>query len=374
MCVFVPPLVLLVMVWGCYRGWQRLAGRRAALWVAGSLLVTGLGDGLLLAGLPRLGLSFGPLDGPWFLFVVVRGGLAGGPLVLRRAAHDARLLGTAAFVCGLNLALSAGAAYGMYFEPFNLGLTRVDMALPAADSSLTIRAVHLTDLHVERITRRERAMLDIVEQLEADVIFLTGDYLSTAYLDDETARQDVRSILRQLHAPYGVYAVGGNVDRPAGLLAALFEDMDHITLLEDELVAWQVGGQTIYLLGVSDLDRTLERGRDRDSLRALMERVPAGAPTILLYHNPDLIETAAELGVDVYLAGHTHGGQVRLPLYGAIFTSSAYHKRYEAGLYRLGPTQLYVSRGVGLEGLFGAPRVRFLCPPEIVEITLRGEP
>jgi predicted MPP superfamily phosphohydrolase len=91
----------------------------------------------------------------------------------------------------------------------------------------------------------------------------------------------------------------------------------------------------------------------------------------LLYHTPDLIETASELGVDLYLAGHTHGGQVRLPWLGAIFTASRYGKRYEMGSYRVGRTQLYVSRGIGMEGL-GTPRVRFLCPPEIVELELGG--
>jgi hypothetical protein len=88
-----------------------------------------------------------------------------------------------------------------------------------------------------------------------------------------------------------------------------------------------------------------------------------------LYHSPDLAEAAAQAGVDLYLAGHTHGGQVRLPGWGALVTMSAYGKRFEAGQYRLGPTTLYVSRGIGLEGL-RLPRVRFLCPPEIVSIQL----
>ena len=71
------------------------------------------------------------------------------------------------------------------------------------------------------------------------------------------------------------------------------------------------------------------------------------------------------------LCGHTHGGQVRLPLFGAILTSSQLGKRYEMGLYREGNTQMYVSRGVGLEGL-SAPRVRFLAPPEVTLVTLVG--
>jgi predicted MPP superfamily phosphohydrolase len=75
--------------------------------------------------------------------------------------------------------------------------------------------------------------------------------------------------------------------------------------------------------------------------------------------------------VDLFLAGHTHGGQWRLPGFGAILTSSRFWKRYEGGAYREGGTQLYVSRGIGMEG-FGAPRARFFCPPEVVAISLGG--
>jgi hypothetical protein len=81
---------------------------------------------------------------------------------------------------------------------------------------------------------------------------------------------------------------------------------------------------------------------------------------------------AAALGVDLYLAGHTHGGQWRLPGFGAILTSSRYWKRYEAGLYCQGKTHMYVSRGLGLEG-FGAPRARFFCPPEVVNVAFGGQ-
>jgi len=121
-------------------------------------------------------------------------------------------------------------------------------------------------------------------------------------------------------------------------------------------------------VGVS-CSRDLEA--DGARLRSLLADAPPGAYTVLLYHTPDLMPQAAALGVDLYLAGHTHGGQWRLPGFGAILTSSRYWKRYEAGLYREGQTRLYVSRGLGLEG-FGTPRARFFCPPEVVALTLGG--
>ena len=94
--------------------------------------------------------------------------------------------------------------------------------------------------------------------------------------------------------------------------------------------------------------------------------------TILLFHSPDLAPQAAELGViDLHLAGHTHGGQVRVPVYGALVTSSLYFKALEMGLYQLHDMLLFVSRGVGLEGK-GAPRVRFNCRPQLKLFILRG--
>jgi hypothetical protein len=80
---------------------------------------------------------------------------------------------------------------------------------------------------------------------------------------------------------------------------------------------------------------------------------------------------AADHGIDLYLCGHTHGGQIRLPVIGAILTSSQLGKRYEMGHYHEGQTHMYVSRGVGLEGL-SAPRIRFMAPPEITLVTLVG--
>jgi predicted MPP superfamily phosphohydrolase len=92
--------------------------------------------------------------------------------------------------------------------------------------------------------------------------------------------------------------------------------------------------------------------------------VPAGAFTLLLAHSPDYVTEAAERGVDVQLSGHTHGGHLRLPLLGG-FGMPRFGRRYLMGRYQVGPTALYVSRGLG-----GVP-LRLLCPPEATIITLR---
>ena len=121
------------------------------------------------------------------------------------------------------------------------------------------------------------------------------------------------------------------------------------------------------MIGISYSDHT----RDRAALTHIMRQLPEDAYSILLYHPPDLADTAAELGIDLYLSGHTHAGQIRVPFYGALFTASIHHKQFERGRYDLGDTTLYVSRGIGMEGK-GAPRARFLSPPEVVVIDLHS--
>jgi predicted MPP superfamily phosphohydrolase len=123
----------------------------------------------------------------------------------------------------------------------------------------------------------------------------------------------------------------------------------------------------------------LERGADRIRICSLPPR-PGGADgaiaakadcTIAISHTPDQADQAAAQGVDLYLCGHTHGGQVRIPLWGAIVTNCESGKKYEAGLYRNGSTVIHTSRGLGLEPR-PAPQVRFLCRPEISLISERS--
>jgi predicted MPP superfamily phosphohydrolase len=239
-----------------------------------------------------------------------------------------------------------------------------------AANAMPIRILHISDLHIERLTRREDKLLTLVEQAQADLILITGDYLNLSYVRDPRAQADVQLLLSQLSAPFGVYAVMGSPTVDArDEIPGLFDDLS-VRLLRNEWQELDLGdGRQLVLLG---LDCSHYLPTDGRRLSELVAQSPNTAPRILLYHAPDLMPEASELGVDLYLCGHTHGGQVRLPLYGAMLTSSQLGKRYEMGYYQHGRTNLYVSRGVGLEGL-GAPRIRFLAPPEITLVTLQGK-
>jgi predicted MPP superfamily phosphohydrolase len=352
--------------------------RRQGVLAALTILLFGLLDWAMLAALPRLGLSYGPLGSSLTFFTLGRiiilllvltsaylwKGLQNRREPVREfpARYNAELF----VLWALNLGLFACIFYAMFIEPFDLQTTRLHLAGPSSKIDRPLLILHLTDLHVERTTRREIELVQQVNALQPDLILLTGDYPNLDYRRQTRTRQDTKAVIDQLSAPYGVFAVSGSVDTP-DILSYLFDGYQ-ARLLRDEIYRLPVGNGEIYLVGVANL------GLDRDlaTLSRLMEQVPEGAYTILLYHTPDLAREAASLGVDLYLAGHTHGGQVRLPFYGAVFTSSIYGKEYESGLYALGQTTLYVSRGLGMEGLH-LPRLRFLCPPEIVLIELSPE-
>jgi predicted MPP superfamily phosphohydrolase len=357
--------------------WARIVGEAAWGWtVALGLLLFSAADWGLLALLPRLGISFGAVQFPFMSLAFLRWVIA-----MLGAALAVWWPSPALVVLVLVQCLVWGtAAYGTLVEPFRVKVTRLEVSsAKLSNPGPHFRIVQISDLHVERLTRRERNLPALVAKLAPDLIVLTGDFLSTSYNDDPQALADLRTLLEQFHAPAGIYAVWGTieVDLPQ-LLRPVLDDLGIVVL--EEGVAWvpAVQGSAeegngrdhgLWLVGLSctrDLDAAGER------LRALLADLPPEGFSLLLYHTPDLMPQAAAMGVDLYLAGHTHGGQWRLPGFGAILTSSQHWKRYEAGLYHEGDCTLYVSRGLGMEG-FGTPRARILCPPEVVTITLCGE-
>lgn len=328
-------------------------------------------DYATLAILPRLGLSYGDPLAPWLIFVFVRlflfmawGGLYGAWLKRRRPDVGSRRMAPPLII--VDALLTIVIFYGFYIEPFWLTVSRVQIETPDLKPGETLRIVHLSDLHTEHLTRREPEIVARVADLSPDVIFWTGDYLNLSFLEHDGVMTDTRQLLEQLSAPYGVYAVQGSVDGPLQM-QALFSGSS-IRVLDDEWIDLPWPGSPVRILGIANRDFPL----DRQEFTQLAPDISESAYSILLYHSPDLAPEAAEIGMDLVLAGHTHGGQIRLPFYGAVVTFSRYGKRFEMGQYQIQDTTLYVSRGLGMEGWWFAPRARFLCPPEIVVIDLVG--
>jgi predicted MPP superfamily phosphohydrolase len=319
-------------------------------------------DGISLALLPRLGRSFGPITPPLLALALVRVLLAFVVGLLWSTWNGLLLAAT------LHLAISAAFLYATWVEPFRVEVTQAKLRSPKLNGHAPLRLLHITDLHIERVTTRERALIRLVEEMAPEVIVLTGDYLNLSYVRDPQAQAEAHDLMARLcdstRGP--VYAITGSppVDLPE-VVPTIFEDLP-ITWLLDKVDEVHING---HILQIAGLRCTRERHLDAPRLRRLLAGSPKHRFTLLLYHSPDLMPEAVEMDVDLYLCGHTHGGQIRLPLFGALITSSDFWKRYEMGRYEEDGTTLYVSRGLGMEGL-GAPRVRFLAPPEVVLWTL----
>jgi len=371
----IPYFFLLLALPATFIAWHFYTKNQVlAILAALFMLLFGLVDGIMLAALPRLHLSYGSLGLSWFLILITRIVLLlsvilllAGLTRLQPAPDNLQTARLGLTLWGIaNLAISTIAFYGMYIEPFDLRVTQLKLPGPAFFSDRPLRIVQLADLHVERLTKREDEILARLETLQPDLIVLTGDYLNYDYAREPRAIQEARTFLSKLHAPQGMFAIPGSrfVDLPE-TMTEIFTGLE-ITVLTDQAQALTIGKDVLYLVGVK-IDR---RGHDQVVLSELMQQAPPGAYSLLLYHTPDLIETASKKGVDLYLAGHTHGGQVRFPFIGAVITLSAYGRKYASGFHTLGPTTLYTSRGLGMEGLH-LPRARLLCPPEIVVVDIQ---
>jgi uncharacterized protein len=324
----------------------RLAEPRTTLILWSFMLL----DWLLLTLLPKAGISYGPAKPPALLLAGMRALLGWLPLPYLLALQS---IGTLLVM------------YGFWIEPQRLVVTQQTLASPKWKGARPLRILHVGDLHIERITGRERKLNAAIQTLQPDLILFSGDILNLSYLKDPLAWEAARNVISQWSAPLGVFGVTGS---PAVDLPETFPELVQglpVRWLVNEKIGIQCGEGSLDIIGLSC---SHDPQQDAAALNACQP--DAEHLNILLYHTPDLAPLAARAGIGLQLSGHTHGGQVRLPWIGALFTAELHGKRYAAGRYQLDGMTLYVTRGVGMEGA-GAPRVRFLCPPEIIfwEIT-----
>jgi uncharacterized protein len=247
--------------------------------------------------------------------------------------------------------------YGWQVEPYWLAVSHVRIETPKlAPGARPVRIVHISDLHCDPKVRLEERLPAAIAAEKPDVIVFTGDSINSP-----DGLPNFKRCLTRLAAIAPTFVVRGNWDAWYWPHLDLFGSTGAHEL-NGNAVPVEVGGSTIWVAGVAVESET----RIDQALAAM----PADAFQVFLYHYPDEILAIARQPhpVDLYCAGHIHGGQVALPFYGALLTLSKYGKRYEAGLYREGATSLYVSRGIGMEGGPKAPRVRFCARPEVAVI------
>jgi uncharacterized protein len=225
--------------------------------------------------------------------------------------------------------------YGYFVEPRWIEVKFIN--IPTAKLARTnLRIIQISDLHCETKIVNEDKMVEIVNSLKPDLIVFTGDSLNMP-----GALPVFRDTMRRLRAAIGKYAVTGNDDLVAGRGLDLFYGTGFY-LLKEEGIRLEKDGEPFFISG--------SRFEYSNQWRKALAGAPAGPYSIFLYHTPDLIEELKGANMDLYLAGHTHGGQVALPFYGALLTLSKYGKEYESGEYSVNGITLYVNRGIGSEG------------------------
>jgi predicted MPP superfamily phosphohydrolase len=304
-----------------------------------------------MTGLVRVGLLFGALA------VVVAVAIAGnvaGALRARGSPRAATWLTRASTAARLVIALGTLAVlYSLFVEADWLQVSTVRVESPKVPTGREYTIAVVSDLHVDHDTRALIALRDELRTNPVDLVVFTGDAINRREAVDL-----FRATMVSLGGRLGRTAVKGNHDVYRWGDVELFSGVA-TELLSDRPVLIDAG--RIALCGAPF--------GGTDAVEACLAAVPQGSLSLFVYHSPDLIE-ALQHRPDLYLAGHTHGGQVRLPFFGALVTMSQFDKRYEAGRYDVDGTTLVVSRGIGFEP--GLPRLRFLCRPELVRVEVVG--
>jgi predicted MPP superfamily phosphohydrolase len=272
------------------------------------------------------------------------------------------------FFGGAALTTLASNYYATEYEPSNLEVSRVEIPLGSLPKAFDgFRILQISDIHIGGWMNRERLsrVVDLALQQQVDLVVTTGDYVIghawTFELD--LAAADFIELMAPLTQTYQTVGVMGNHDywtdpvRARDMLARA-----GILELRNDVHRINRNGESLYIAGLDDIS---EGKHDLDLLRS---RLPTGAHTILLTHEPDYARVTSETGKFLLqLSGHSHGGQVVIPFLGPPVLPH-WARRYPAGLYQLGQMFLYTSRGVGMT----SPFVRFNCRPEIAVFTLNS--
>ena len=294
------------------------------------------------------------------------------PTYQRRGISRRRFLQTGA-LGALGLAVYSGEIERHWIE-----VTRCETEIPGLSGDFNgLKIAQLSDIHLDDYTEPFflRDAVRQTNQLDPDIIFLTGDYVTNP-LGHRFGMQkfavgaawQCADILRGLHCRR-IYAILGNHDIQvdAQQVTTAFRD-NGIIVLRNSYIPIEHGNSRFWLAG---LDDPVAGHPDPDlAIPAPIRNLP-GEPIILLCHAPDYASTLSEMpagqAVSLMLSGHTHGGQIRLPLIGPLVLPIG-GKLYPEGFYRLGRMQLYVNRGLGTVGV----PFRLDCPPEITLHTLRA--
>jgi hypothetical protein len=273
------------------------------------------------------------------------------------------------------LVAAALAAWTFWWEPSSLTVRRVELSVPRWPAGLRgLKVALLTDLHVGSpymTTGKLRRVVERTNGERPDLVLLLGDFVIGGKRDEGgkgggvvggtfVEPEPIAAELKNLRAPLGVFAVLGNHD--------WWYDGERVTralegaglvVLENRAVRVGAEGRGLWLAGVADL------WTRRPDIEGTLKQADTDEPVLLFTHNPDLFPEVPER-VSLTLGGHTHGGQVNLPIVGRAVVPSRYGRRYAFGHVVEGGRHLYVGGGVGTSII----PARFRVPPEVLILTL----
>lgn len=255
--------------------------------------------------------------------------------------------------------------YSVRVEPNKLIVKNETLYLPHWNKGLDgLRIAVISDLHVgsPKVSLiRLQSIVKLVNSQNPDIIFLLGDLDAMAIAESKISQDEISKILSGLKAPYGVISVMGNHDyEPEGIVKNIF-CKSKITLLENHSKYIKYKGHTVRIVGFKDL---WHHYLEPESIIGSNDSVK---PIIVLSHNPDVFPDVPDF-VSLTLSGHTHGGEVYLPMLGAPMVPSKFAQRYRKGYVVENNKHLFVSSGVGTLSPF-----RLFNPPEVVILTLNSQ-
>ena len=275
---------------------------------------------------------------------------------------------------GISTYAFAGAAYGMMrHDSYEVDYKNIKIDnLPPELKGTTITL--LSDIHAGQYMNEDemREYADIVNSLGSDIICIPGDFVNYESRDIHM----LTKAFRDLKAPYGIYGTLGNHDffQDPDYVAKALNNESPVLLMRNEHRVLNIKGKELYMLGIDDtqssgarMDEVLWYYGAMDEFLKTNDPKFESSPKILLCHKPYGFDTLAKKEIDLILSGHTHGGQVVPVKFGNFNLSfAATISKYIDGLYKIGKSNMYVSRGLGTVGL----PIRINCPPEITKITL----
>jgi uncharacterized protein len=277
-------------------------------------------------------------------------------------------------------------AYAYFVEPLRLVVNEQDLAIEGWDKEFDgLRIALISDIHggshgVDEV--RINHVVQTANKQTPDIIVLLGDYVSQPISNRPTRERPplmpmhkIADALSGLHAPDGVYAVLGNHDgwySDAAVASELKRVGIHV--LDGEVVNIERGGRRLRLLGLKDHMHAQDWKKFSNEARDLLSATEGMGNVVVLEHSPDILpiitgDLLISKDLKLILAGHTHGGQVRLPMIGSPIVPSSYGQKYVAGHIKDAGVDMFVTTGIGTSVL----PVRFMVPPEIAVITIKSQ-